>query len=369
MKLGKGRAILGTVAIMGLLSPSAPAAQNAPLAEEIWPGIELLRGRPADEFRDTMGMFAAALGKCCTECHDPAILNDWDAFAVDTPTIEISRGMIRMVDALNRDNFGGANVVTCFTCHQGKTTPDGVPDLELQYGVPRDQPNSMQIFPSAAADSPEEIFDRYIAELGGAEQLANFTSFVAQGSYSGFETGGQDIPVEIFAQAPNRRTVVMGGTEVNKVKVYDGTNAWIVEESFVAIPLMPLTGGNLDGADLEALLSFPSSIQSEFSRWRVGTTIIDDRDVQVVQGTRPGKRPVNFYFDDSDLLVRVVYWKDTAVGTVSTQLDFADYREVSGVKMPFQFTETWTTGQITTQLSDVQANVAIDPTRFGRPTL
>ena len=76
---------------------------------------------------------------------------------------------------------------------------------------------------------------------------------------------------------------------------------------------------------------------------------------------------MNFYFDASGLLVRVVRWNKTLVGTVPTQIDYSDYREVAGVKMPFKTVVTWTNGQNTIVLTDVQPNIAIDAARFARP--
>jgi hypothetical protein len=77
---------------------------------------------------------------------------------------------------------------------------------------------------------------------------------------------------------------------------------------------------------------------------------------------------VNFYFDaQSGLLVRVLRFADTAVGRVPTQIDFSDYRDVSGVKMPFKSTVTWTNGQATTELTQIQANTPIDAARLTRP--
>ena len=132
-------------------------------------------------------------------------------------------------------------------------------------------------------------------------------------------------------------------------------------------PLMALTGGNLEGARLDALTAFPAGIKDAFSRWQVGATIIDDRPVKILQGTSAGL-PVNFYFDESGLLVRTLRWNRTAVGTVPTQIDYTDYRDVAGVKMPFKTVVTWTDGQNTITLSEVRPNVAIDAARFSRPT-
>ena len=130
---------------------------------------------------------------------------------------------------------------------------------------------------------------------------------------------------------------------------------------------MALTGGNLEGAKVEAITAFPAGIEGAFSRWQVGSTTIDDRPVQVLQGTNPGQLPVNFYFDQTGLLMRIVRWNRTMIGTVPTQIDYSDYRDVAGVKMPFQIVVTWTNGQNTVTLTDVRPNVAIDAARFAKP--
>jgi hypothetical protein len=131
--------------------------------------------------------------------------------------------------------------------------------------------------------------------------------------------------------------------------------------------LMPLTGGNLDGARLDALVSFPAQIQKAFSQWQSTTTTIDDRKIQLLQGTNAGQLPVNLYFDDSGLLVRLVRWNKVAVGTIPTQIDYSDYREVAGVKMPFHLVVTWTDGQDTYELNNIQPNVPIEAGKFATP--
>jgi hypothetical protein len=40
---------------------------------------------------------------------------------------------------------------------------------------------------------------------------------------------------------------------------------------------------------------------------------------------------------------------------------------VSGVKVPFRWIVTWTNGQATTELSEVQLNVPIDAAKLARP--
>jgi hypothetical protein len=66
--------------------------------------------------------------------------------------------------------------------------------------------------------------------------------------------------------------------------------------------------------------------------------------------------------------MRLVRFANTVVGQVTTQVDYSDYRAVSGVKMPFKWTTTWVDGQATTELSEVQPNAAIDATKCAKPT-
>jgi hypothetical protein len=75
-----------------------------------------------------------------------------------------------------------------------------------------------------------------------------------------------------------------------------------------------------------------------------------------------------FYFDkESGLLVRLVRYADSGVGRIPMQTDYADYREVAGVKLPFRWMYTWLDGRYTIELSNLRPNVAISPSRFARP--
>jgi hypothetical protein len=373
MMYGRGRAIaafMHTTLIVCLLSVASVAGQGGPsqsaqMSDAVFKNVQVLKGIPADEFMDTMGMFAASLGYDCTSCHSPDIKSDRAAFAVATPLIQRARQMIAVMNDINQRHFGGRPMVTCFTCHQGKFPPEQIPNLAVQYGVMADDANSMRIATDARL-TPDKVFEKYLQVLGGAQRLAGLTSFIARGTYSGYNTSGNEAAVEIVARAPNLRAQTIRTLEGTNVTTYDGREAWAAEH-WRPTPLMAFTGGNLEGARIDAMTAFPATIRAGFARWQVGSTTIDDRPVQVLQGTNPGQLPVNFYFDQSGLMARVVRWTRTAVGTVPTQIDYADYRDVAGVKMPFRIDLTWTNGQNTILLSEVQPNVTIDPARFARP--
>ena len=93
----------------------------------------------------------------------------------------------------------------------------------------------------------------------------------------------------------------------------------------------------------------------------------NEKPLELGQGECCAGAPPVLEFDQAGLLVRVVRWNRTMIGTVPTQTDYGDYRDVAGVKMPFQIVVTWTNGQNTITLTDVRPNVAVDAARFGRP--
>jgi hypothetical protein len=341
------------------------------MAEEVFGNVQVLTGIPVDEFMATMGFFSASLGLNCTDCHVDESAGSWERYADDNALKQTARRMMRMVSAINNDNFGGRQVVTCNTCHRGTYRPNVMPSLALLYGVPPpDEPGPL--FGPAPGQPPvDQILDRYIQVIGGAERLANLTSFVARGTYLGFDDA-EESPVEIFARAPGQYTTIVHTLYGDRITTYDGRAGWIAApEEERPVPLLALTGQELDGAKLEAELWFPARIRQALGNWRVGIRmIIDEREVQTVQGTTAGGATATLCFDlESGLLVRLVRFSGTPVGPVVTQIDYDDYRDVSGVQMPFRWTVTWLSGRSTYELSEVQPNVPIDAATFARPAV
>jgi photosynthetic reaction center cytochrome c subunit len=371
MKLGSKGTFLGAAAIavlclLGAAAHAQTAPDKVPMTDEVFKSVMLLKGIPVDTFFEAMGMFANSMGNDCTFCHSQAAVFDKAKFAEQTPRILKARQMIVMMNAINKQYFGGQTRVTCFTCHNGSDRPRSEPDLALQYAEPVFDPNAREIVAADPRVTANQVFDKYIQVLGGADRLAKLTSYVAKGTYAGFDTDFSEIPVEIYAAAPNRMTVVTHLSTGINTKAYNGSSGWIAGPD-TPLPLVTLTAGNLDRARLEAIVAFPAAIRQAFSEWRVGIAVIGDQGLQVVQGLRDGQPAANLYFDDSGLLVRLVTWTRTPVALVPTQIDYADYRDVAGVKVPFKRTVSQTYMRMVIEVTDVQPNVAIDRKLFERP--
>ena len=364
-----GATAIAGVCLLGVAmeaGQSTPVQDRPPMVEDVFKSVVLLKGIPVDTFFEAMGMFANAMGNDCTFCHSSTAVFDKAAFAVPTPRIQRARQMIVMMNAINKTYFGGQPRLTCFTCHSGNQSPQSDPNLDLQYGAPLDNSN-VRDFPSDPGISANEVFDKYLQAIGGTERLARVSSLVAKGTYEGFDTAFAKVPVEMFARSPDQHTTIVHLEAGDSVRTYNGRNGWMAGPD-TPMPLVTLSGGNLDRARLEAILLFPAGIRQAFSQWRVGRAVLGDQEVRVVQATEAGQPVVNLYFDESGLLVRLVRWTQTPVGFVPTQIDYTDYRDVAGVKMPFRRKVSQTYMQMTIELSDVQPNVPIDAARFARPT-
>jgi len=355
------------VAVVCLVTVSAQTAQDRPvMTQDIFKSVTVLRDIPIDTFFDAMGMFANAMGNDCTFCHVPAAALDRAKFAEVTPRMQRARGMIAMMQTINKSYFAGAPRVTCFTCHHGNQSPRSDPNIALQYSTPEEDPNARD-FATDTTLNADAIFDKHLQAIGGADRLARLTSLAAKGTYAGFDTLFEKVPVEIFAKAPNQYSTIVHMSAGNSVRTFNGGSGWMAGPD-TPVPLVTLSAGNLDRARLEALVAFPAGLRRAFPHWRLGRAVLNDEEVVIVQGIDDERQPLaNFYFAPSGLLVRMVRWTLTPVGFVPTQIDYSDFRDVAGVKIPFHRTVSQTFMQMNVELTDVQPNVAVDAARFARP--
>jgi photosynthetic reaction center cytochrome c subunit len=371
-----GTALAAVLLAGGLLTSHASAQAPAAAAKQQTAGeafknvtTTALKGLTVDDFMGAMGVISADLGLDCADCH-PGAGTDKVNFVIDTPQKITARKMIDMVTAINKTNFSGVQNVTCWTCHHGKERPSTTITLDKLYGTPNDEKDDF-VAQQPGEPTGAQVFDKYIAALGGAQKLAGLKSFIATGTSVGYEGLGGGGSFQIFAKAPDQRSTIItfkdhperGDTH----RVYDGKIGWN-KTPRNAVPEYQLSGSELDGVRVDALLSFPGQIKTALTGLRTATADIGDRDVEVVQGAGPHGIMVSLYFDKkTDLLIRVIRYSKSPVGRIPTQVDYDDYRDVGGIKFPFSYTFSWLDGRDAYKLSDIKVNVPIDSSVFGKP--
>ncbi len=374
---------VATITAAGLISMGLPERAKAQAGKAAAPAktaykfptnvtTSTLKDLRFDDFFLAMGVMADSLGLDCADCH-PGAGSDKVDWVIDTPQKITARKMVEMVANINKTNFGGAQMVTCYTCHHARDVPATTIALDNLYSTPNQERDDL--IKAERGQSANAIFDKYIAALGGAQKLAGLTSFVATGKSVGYEGLGGDGTFTIYAKAPDQKTTqIFFATHPERGQstwTYNGKTGWInvprglVEEYEVG-------GSGIEGTRFEAQMDFPGQIKTLFTgagAWRVGPMeSIGDKDFQVVQGgTARGLLATLFFDDKTGLLVRMIRYTQSPIGRVPTQTDYADYRDVGGIKFPFEYNFLWLDGRFSAKITDVKTNVAIDAAKFGKP--
>jgi photosynthetic reaction center cytochrome c subunit len=364
----------GVVACLGAALPfgvkifaqnPTPAGPKLEMTQTYFKNVKVLTNIPVDEFMGTMGLFSAALSYCCGDCHTGAGTDNPD-WAADPPRKVIARRMAAMVKAINKDNFGGGNAVTCWTCHRGSPEPSVTPSLDTIYGEPLAFPSDTIVSAKSGVPTLDQIFDKYVQALGGAAPEGRLTSYTAKGTSHLFGETRED-PVELYAKAPDQLATFVHQRGGDLARTFDGRDAWVMLPLTV-VGEYPLSASAREGGKLDAELAFPWRIKQFFQTWTVGVpTTLDGHDVYVVQGRATGIL-ATFYFDkQTGLMTRMIRYANSAVGRVPTQIDYSDYRPVAGVMMPFKWTFGWVSGREEYSMTEYQPNAPVDATKFAKP--
>src|SRR6266571_1595138 len=340
-------------------APKAPAARAGPkLAEEEFKNIQALKGIPADQVIPSMQFIAASLGVECEYCH-VAHANDKD----DKKPKVTARKMINMMMAINKDNFEGRHEVTCYSCHRGSADPVGTPIITNEDARPAAEEEKKPGETKAALPAAEQLLDKYLAAIGGAEALQKITSRVQKGTLTAF--GGQPFSVDVYSKAPDKRVSIMHLQGGDSITAFDGKQGWL------GVPgrVHTMSTAENDAARIDADLYLPAHLKTLYQKFSVDTgEKIDGHDTYMVVGRTEGQPPLRLYLDkESSLLLRLVRYAETPLGRNPTQIDYADYRDANGVKVPFRWTLARPGNRFTIQVEQLQQNVPVDDAKFAPP--
>jgi photosynthetic reaction center cytochrome c subunit len=337
-------------------APAAPAGRK--LAEEEFKNIRALKGIPADQVIPSMQFIAASLGVECEYCH-VAHANEKD----DKKPKVTARKMINMMMAINIDNFEGHREVTCYSCHRGSKDPVGTPIITAEEPPPAAEEGKKPGEAKAALPAADQLLDKYLAAIGGSDALQRVTSRVQQGTLTAF--GGQHFPVEVYAKAPDKRVSVMHLQNGDSVTGFDGRQGWLSVPGRVHM----MSAAENDAARVDADLYFAAHVKTLYQKFGADEgTKIDGHDSYLVVGRTEGKPPLRLYLDkESGLLLRLIRYAETPLGRNPTQIDYADYRDANGVKVPFRWTLARPGNRFTIQVEQLQQNVPVDDAKFVAP--
>ncbi len=322
--------------------------------------IQALKGVPASQLYQIMNQFNVALGADCAFCH---VKNgeQWEWDKDDKRAKQTARRMIQLTMGLNRDFFQGRPQVSCYTCHQGAEHPRGVAALPRDFAEKHEEAAR----PAAGWPTPQQILDKYVQAVGGAEAAAKLGSRILKGSY--LTARNQSFPLEMKIAGPDKwvQTMTVPGVGTQSAGV-SGSASWL-KDSRENRPLSPLELSRFS-SQVKALE--PLQLVAPYPRLNFGGRVkIGDREAWILSGLTPDRKRVRYFFDaQTGLLLRRAVIGETVVGQDPEQTDYEDYREVNGVKIPFtirtSYLDAFFSG--TRKLTDVKA-AALDDAQFNSP--
>ena len=363
----QGNSGTGTAPVSGEASgkhatqePKSPGQKAAgqKLAEEQFKNIQVLKGIPADQLIPAMQFISASLGVDCEYCHDHQAMD-----SDDKKPKKIARKMMTMMFDIDKNNFDGRLAVTCYPCHRGAAKPVSIPVIKDEEMAGPGAAGKKPV-ENTALPKPEELVDKYLAALGGAAAVEKISSRLQKGKLLAF--GGQSFSAEVYSKAPGKRVSVMHLKDGDSVTAFDGQRGWM---SVPGRPAHMMSASENESARLDADMHFPVHVKTLYSKFTVKSgEKIDGHDTYLVEGREEGRPPLRLYFDtQTGLLLRLVRYAQSPLGLNPTQIDYADYREADGVKVPFRWTLSRPGNRFTIQVEEMKQNVPVDDAKFTPP--
>jgi hypothetical protein len=342
-------AIAACAGLVALLSPQSTDGRGRQATN--LKNIKVLDGLSEEQVDDAMFYMRGALGVQCEHCH---VRDDWSSDDKDAK--RTARRMIRMVRALNREDFENELAVSCYTCHRGQLKP--VTTLPLLVDRP---PSSSFVIRNTSPGSGitvERVLSRYLEASGGAG-WSRLSTRVTKGRL--VTTEPAEYPAEFYQAAPDKllTRIIVDGTPFTKM--FDGVRGWNADNHTAT----EAHGVELERLRRQAAFAMPVALPRLYSSLSVeGETIIDGEPLAVLSAAAGDASHRLFFSSRSGLLVRTESITAGPLGALPRRWDYEDYRRVDGVSLPFRMRETDPDFTYTWEFTSVQQNVPVDEALF-----
>ena len=367
------------------------AAQGPPQGdrpvEQTRKNIQVLKGLPESQLFPEMNFIAASLGVQCGFCHvnkgrDPQTgQTQWVWESDEKPEKKTAREMMKLVLALGGGDFAvSRGQVTCYTCHRGQEHPQSLPTLPLAVSGHEPAPGARPTpaptpapapgaAPSTTAARPEQptvqqVIDKYVAAVGGREAAAKFQTLVVKGTREASQN--RSWPFEATLKGDKFLMAVQVPQQGAVMSSVSGTTGWLVNPRVRRALTPNEVADGRRAAQLMGVVKFtPTETMRVAGRRRVG-----ERDaVVVVERASEGVQRRYFFDAQTGLLLRIVTLTDAILNQLPEQVDFEDYRDVEGVKLPFliRLSNIDTFNSYERRITEVKPGVAVEDKLFEMP--
>ena len=361
---------------------------NLPV-EQTRKNIQVLKGLPESQLFPVMNFVSVSLGVKCDFCHvkqkDPKGGEDiWVWESDEKEHKRVGRQMMRMTLDINKNNLDalGGYGVTCYTCHRGTTGGPRMPPMPVAVSGHEERPAAPTAPPASGAaappppppapaarparPTPEQILQKYVDAVGGRANLAKIQTTVLKGTREASQN--RSWPIEVTLKGADKMAIVVAVPQQGAImQGLSGATGWIKnprgQHAASAEELAALQSAALMYAPIKIKEPFTALVSN--GRGKVG-----ERDTWVLRSTAADGIVTRYYFDaENGLLLRQIILTPTVLTPIPEQIDFEDYRDVNGVKLPFtiRVSEIDTFFSSTRKFTEIKQNVTVDDAQFQMP--
>jgi hypothetical protein len=344
--------------------PRQTPQEDKPI-EQTRKNIQMLKGLPESQLFLVMNFVGDSLGVHCDYCHvkngkNPQTGADnwiWDSDAKQEKLV--ARDMMRMVLDLNRTKFNREALVTCYTCHRGSTAPERMAPLP-----PRDFAKEALQSLKTAFPSAQEIVSKYFSAVraGAASSLPQTIKMTGTVERS----NGPPIPFEVTFRQPNKYLVKQTTPQGLITQGTNGTSGWIKTGKGVTT----LSAENVRQFREAVALYSPFKIPDSSHAILAGIAKVGDHEAYLLTIQQNPTRSIQMFFDrESGLLLRLVTVTNTILGPLNEQKDFADYRDIGGIKLAFTIrtSDVAAFDTVTRRFTKILSDSTVDESIFEVP--
>lgn len=205
----------------------------------------------------------------------------------------------------------------------------------------------------------QKIFDNYVKAVGGADKLTAMENVKMRMEGT---VQGMNIVIDVWKKAPNKFKMALDAGVMKQSTVFDGEKG----KSAAMGKEQMIEGEKAEelaiSSRLNAVLHYDElGVKSEL----VGMDKVDGMDAYKVKLEFPtGKTSMEYYDVETFLKLQDVATVETPQGKMTQKTGYSDYKEVDGIKFPFQIMQQFGPQNIEMKVTECKVNTEMDDTLF-----